>query len=293
MKIAVADLRPNPFRNIDHYPLKLETIAGLMESIKSTTFWDNLLARPAPDGDGFELAYGHHRWQALKKLEVEEIDIPVRDLDNATMAQIMARENMEEWGHNASVEQATVRAIIEAYGRGEIKLPSPNSKGRLNQTRYAPSFKLDVTRTSGAHPYTIPTLCQFLGWKQYKVEAAVGALELIERNIAEPENFAGLSTRQSQAVLRNQARSWRGTAARPEDAAKRVLRGLAAGMRHADGTGAKMMRATRITVRTAGARPMKYSAIISAKAHAKKKQTPNIEVRVGSQRTLRSDVGRS
>jgi hypothetical protein len=233
MKILVSDLRPNPFRNIEHYPLDRQKIETLKASIRSTTFWDNLLVRKATDG--YEIAYGHHRWQALKELKIEEIDIPVRDLDNEMMAKIMARENMEEWAHSAMIEQQTVRSIIEAYGRGEISLPRP--KGNHGQIRYAPTFcprgqNVDVVDIARNHPYTIPTLVEFLGWEEYKVTAALGGLELIESGIAEPEAFEGLSTRQSKAVTDQGKRILReAKEADPKEAARTVVRGLAKGMR--------------------------------------------------------------
>ena len=129
MKIAVRDLLPNPFRHLERYPIDEAKVAALVYSIKDTTFWDNLLARKAPDNAGKkEIAYGHHRLMALKKAGVIEIDIPVRDLDDTTMAKIMAHENMEEWAHSAIIEQETVRAIVEAYGAGRIQLPAIKSK---------------------------------------------------------------------------------------------------------------------------------------------------------------------
>src|SRR5215475_1914233 len=119
MRIAVADLRPNPFRHLERYPIDRDKVDALKRSIKDTTFWDNLLVRKA--NGNFECAYGHHRLVALQELRVDYIDVPVRDLDDTVMAQIMAHENMEEWGHSSAVEQETVRAIIEGYAEGRIK----------------------------------------------------------------------------------------------------------------------------------------------------------------------------
>ena len=75
-----------------------------------TTFWDNLIARRTPDGT-IQIAYGHHRLIALQRLGVEEVDIPVRDLDDATMIKIMANENKTEWSHeDPKIINETVRA---------------------------------------------------------------------------------------------------------------------------------------------------------------------------------------
>jgi len=136
-KIAVTDLKPNPFRNIERYPISREKVDALKRSMKATTFWDNLLARK--NGDGYEIAFGHHRLTALREAKTETIDIPVRKLSDTEMAQIMAHENMEEWGSSATVEQETVRAIVKGYADGKIELPKPTgiTKGSL---RFAPRF---------------------------------------------------------------------------------------------------------------------------------------------------------
>ena len=104
MQIKVKDLKPNPFRHPERYPIRRDKVKALKASIDATSFWDNLVARPSPANGKCEIAYGHHLLEALKKLKIEEIDIPVRDLDDATMLKIMASENMEEWGANATVE---------------------------------------------------------------------------------------------------------------------------------------------------------------------------------------------
>lgn len=226
MKIRVADLCPNPFRDTKHYPIDPAKVTALVRSIKETSFWDNLLARKA-NGHGYELAYGVHRLEALKKAGIKDIDIPVRDLDDTTMMQIMANENMEEWDHSAVNEQETVRAVILGFGQGRIKLPKPAS---LGAARFAPSFATGGIKTD--YPYTMDTLAEFLGWKSYKVQAAINALSLVEQNIAKPEVFEGLSSRQAKAVADETTRIMRETND-PKIAAS-VARGLSAGFRKAD-----------------------------------------------------------
>ena len=45
MKIQMSNLKDNPYRDRAAFPTREKTIAGLMESIEQTDFWDNLLAR--------------------------------------------------------------------------------------------------------------------------------------------------------------------------------------------------------------------------------------------------------
>jgi hypothetical protein len=200
MKIAVTELKPNPFRRMEHYPIVAEKVEALLNSITSTSFWDNLLARSAEDGEGYEIAYGHHRLAALKKAGITEVDIPVRPLSDDDMVRIMAHENMQEWTSNASIEQETVRAVVEGFAAGRLHLPvvSPQAGG----FRQAPSFQLQKgVGSSSSQLYTIETIAEYLNWKPHKVKAALTALELIEQQLATPATFQGLSTKQAATLV--------------------------------------------------------------------------------------------
>jgi len=63
MKVLVKDLLPNPFRT-ERYPFDENKIRQLAANIRSTSFWDNILARPR--NNKYEIAYGHYRLKALR-----------------------------------------------------------------------------------------------------------------------------------------------------------------------------------------------------------------------------------
>lgn len=165
-KVSISQLRPNPFRELDDYPIDREKVDKLKESISETGFWGTIVARKK--GNAYEIAFGHHRQVALVELQQEgvigkseKVDIIVRDLTNEQMIQLMARENLEEWGTNAYIEAQTVESTIRAYGAGEIKLPEVADKARKETIRY-------VDQRSGLHPYTEKAVAQFLGWTRLK-----------------------------------------------------------------------------------------------------------------------------
>ena len=108
MKIKVSQLEPNPFREIDKYPIDRAKVEKLKLSIGETSFWDNILCRHK--GEKFEIAYGHHRLHALQELKIKEVDIPVKNLTNAQMVRIMAEENLE-WLTSPKVIYQTVLAV--------------------------------------------------------------------------------------------------------------------------------------------------------------------------------------
>jgi Cu/Ag efflux protein CusF len=108
MRIPVSKLRANPYRKMKTYPVDKEKVARLKVSITETSFWDNVLARKYPGKPGyFQIAYGHHRLVALQELGVKAVDIPVKDIDDATMVRIMANENLE-WNTSPTVVNQTV-----------------------------------------------------------------------------------------------------------------------------------------------------------------------------------------
>ena len=108
MKVKVKDLKPNPYRNMEKYPVDREKVEALKISIEETDFWDNILARKM--NGSIQIAYGHHRLIALQELRIEEVDIPIRELDDATMIKIMANENMEYWQLNPVIILETIHA---------------------------------------------------------------------------------------------------------------------------------------------------------------------------------------
>ena len=124
MKVRLGDLKPNPFRNYDDYPLNKTTVDLLVQSITKTCFWDNILVRRNktelnPKGE-FQLAYGHHRMTAATQvLGVDHIvDIPVKDLSDDDMLRIQGEENLEIYvskgptnirARNAQIKQVWLR----------------------------------------------------------------------------------------------------------------------------------------------------------------------------------------
>ena len=199
--VVLSKLRPNPFRNMDRYPISRDKIEALKDSFEKTGFWGNIVGR---ERDGHvEIAYGHHRLITLREVQKprSKVDIIIRKLTDEAMLQMMARENMEEWGTSAVIEQETVHAVVQAFADGKIKLGKVAAKTPANHLRYAPSFIAgDVRATSPEHPYNAQTVAEFLGWTEHsgaaqrKVNDALTALEMMERKTAKPSQFKGLRT---------------------------------------------------------------------------------------------------
>lgn len=178
MKVKVRNINPNPYRNIDHYPLNKEKIMALTNSIEKTGFWDNLVGREI-NGE-IQIAYGHHRVEALRLAEGFgydfEFDLPIKDIDDGTMIQIMANENMQEWGHSIGVVDETVKVAKEYLELAFSEKRKSESKGRED-------YKNKINA---------PELAEFLGWSLAKVHNSLKRLNLINEGSVEREAVEAL-----------------------------------------------------------------------------------------------------
>jgi ParB-like chromosome segregation protein Spo0J len=205
MKVKLKNVLPNPFRDMDNYPIHPQKIELLKKSIESTEFWENVVARDAGNGK-IELAYGHHRLTALREIygPNTEFNWIVRDLDDEEMLKIMADENAQEWGHVSDVERETVRAVVKAYSEDKIGLNKPPADTPKSKTRFAPSFCYGVPSTDAVErPYTIDTILSFLnGTMSHRtVQYTLQALCLIEQGHLKEKQVTGLSTNEMRTVV--------------------------------------------------------------------------------------------
>ena len=221
MKFKLKDVHANPFRDMDRYPIHPQKILELKDSVETTGFWENVVARKV--GKKIELAYGHHRVAALRALygENQEFDWIVRDLDDEMMLKIMAKENLEEWGHDSGTERETVRAVVQAYADNRITLAKPDAKTSSNQMRYAPSFCFGINKLSAcagespsdtrSHPYTAHTIVSFLGsnggMNEDKIKRILQMLCLIEDGHIKESQLKGLSYQATRTIVEETERA--------------------------------------------------------------------------------------
>ena len=126
MKVKIKDLQPNPYRDMANYPINQDKLQTLKKSIEQTGFWDNILARQV--NGVIQIAYGHHRLQALKEVYSPEylVEVPIKDLSDELMLKIMANENMEEWQSSVAVIDETVRAVRKFLKKPDGSTPQSN-----------------------------------------------------------------------------------------------------------------------------------------------------------------------
>lgn len=211
MKVSLSQLQPNPFRDIENYPLDPKKITKLRESIRDTGFWMNIEVRK--NGAGYQIAYGHHRVEAARQELGKRASIYaiLSKLDDQQMLQKMSRENMEEWGISAFASDLTcVGSTVRAFAAGVIKLETPGKSVKDSRARIAPSFR------TGGDPedlrdlrYTATTIAQFLGWG-YKdndsgtarVRDCLQVLEQVEAGNCKLSDFFDMNWHRAGALIK-------------------------------------------------------------------------------------------
>jgi ParB/RepB/Spo0J family partition protein len=112
----------NPYRDLIHNPVREEQVEQLAASVRSTGYWHNTMVRPHPTRPGrYQLAYGHARLEAARRMGLTSATFTVRDLSDERMIHVMADENITQFGKDrfATCKEATVaatwlmRAVIE------------------------------------------------------------------------------------------------------------------------------------------------------------------------------------
>jgi ParB-like chromosome segregation protein Spo0J len=129
MKIKLKNIKKNPYRDLNKYPIDQEKVKKLEKSIEDTDFWDNLLARNI--NDNIELAYGHHRLEALKNIHGNDfvIDVTVKNINDETMFKIMVNENDSWYDSVSNIDEAAEQAIkflSIKYNKKEEKVTAEN-----------------------------------------------------------------------------------------------------------------------------------------------------------------------
>jgi len=187
MKVQIKDLYPNPYRDMDNYPINRDKVETLKASIKQTGFWDNIVARNM-DGK-IQIAYGHHRLTALREALAwdTEVDIPVKDLPDSVMIQIMANENMEEYRTGPAIIDETVR-VAKKYLEEHPEEAEP----------YYTQKKM----------VSIDAISRFLNWPSTRVQFSLERLNLEKSGMVNRQAINKLPTERSARDFVKAAQKW-------------------------------------------------------------------------------------
>lgn len=196
MRVQLRHVFPNPYRDMKNYPINREKVEQLKKSIEQSGFWDNILARKN-DSESVQIAYGHHRLTALKEIFPDdyEIDIPVKELDDALMIKIMANENMEEWKAGPAIIDETVKVAKEFL---EKNIELAKAYGNVN-LKYGEFPKLEDGKNIppsnfGKVDVGVSIISRFLGWDEFRVKLSLKRLVVINEGHIDRDIIAQLPT---------------------------------------------------------------------------------------------------
>jgi ParB family chromosome partitioning protein len=117
-EIDIARIRPNP--NQPRVQFDEEAIADLAKSIAERGVLQPILLRP--DGDGFQIIAGERRWRAAQRAQLHRIPAIVREIDDATTAELALIENVQREDLNAIEEGEAYRQLIQLHGHTQDEL---------------------------------------------------------------------------------------------------------------------------------------------------------------------------
>jgi ParB family transcriptional regulator, chromosome partitioning protein len=113
-EIEIARIRPNP--NQPRIQFSDQSIDELADSIAERGVLQPILLRPHGDGEGFEIIAGERRWRAAQRARLHTIPAIVREIDEATTAELALIENIQREDLNAIEEAEGYKQLIDRHG---------------------------------------------------------------------------------------------------------------------------------------------------------------------------------
>jgi len=127
--VSLSSIEPNPFRDLKTHPYDKRKLEALERSIEHVGLWEGLIGRPV--GQGYQLAFGHHRLEAARKSKLTTVPLIIRDLTDEEMIGFMGRENMEDFNSDFLVMLASWEAAQKFLISTVIKTAQPLETARL------------------------------------------------------------------------------------------------------------------------------------------------------------------
>ena len=111
-EVEIARIRPNPNQPRQHFTE--ESLAELADSIAQRGVLQPILLRP--DGEDYQIIAGERRWRAAQRARLHTIPAIVREIDDATTAELALIENVQREDLNAIEEAEGYRQLIQRHG---------------------------------------------------------------------------------------------------------------------------------------------------------------------------------
>ncbi|GAB6107504.1 ParB/RepB/Spo0J family partition protein [Fusibacter bizertensis] len=129
--------KDQPRKNFDH-----EKIVSLSESIAEHGLMQPIVLKKK--GALYEIIAGERRWRACKHLGLKKIPSIIKDVDDATIAQLALIENLQREDLNAIEEAMAYSRLIDEYQITQEKMSKIAGKSRVYITNTMRLLKLDT-----------------------------------------------------------------------------------------------------------------------------------------------------
>ncbi len=124
--VEIALIRPNP--NQPRQSFDEAALDELAQSIADKGVLQPILIRPADEG--FEIIAGERRWRAAQKAQLHRIPALIRELDDATTAEVALIENIQRADLNAIEEADAYKQLILKYSHSQDEVGRLVGKSR-------------------------------------------------------------------------------------------------------------------------------------------------------------------
>jgi ParB family chromosome partitioning protein len=205
MRLPVERLRPNPLQPRKDF--EAEALESLADSIRQKGVIQPLIVRPV--GEDYEIVAGERRWRAAQLAQQHDVPVVVRDLDDTEVLEVAIIENIQREDLNAIEEAMGLRQLMDRFGHTQEKIAEALSKSRSHIANLLRLLSL---------PGSVQSMVRDGKLTAGHARALVGAenAEQLALTIAQ----RGLSVREVEKLVRQEARSTKSTKTTPRKAEK-------------------------------------------------------------------------
>ncbi|MFO1069579.1 MAG: ParB/RepB/Spo0J family partition protein [Geminicoccaceae bacterium] len=184
-------------------------LEALAASIRDKGLLQPLLVRPLPDpAAGFEIVAGERRWRAAQRAGLHEVPVVVRALADAETLELALIENLQRADLTPFEEGEAFRRLIDEFGHRQEDLARALGRSRSHVAN---------TMRLLALPPAIRGMVEDGTLSAGHARALLGARDA--ERLAIQVMAKGLNVRQTEALVRREARTPRGVRPDPDIAA--------------------------------------------------------------------------
>ena len=209
MYVPISSLKDNPFQTRG---IIEENVKAIMASIQRTSagFWDNVMLCPVdrvvPEVDGmdkeaqlkvtskleFYIVYGHQRVEALRRLDIEAINVPVKALTDKELLQIVCDENLETYGGTILTNVGSVEQVFNKIKDELAEVSSWSDYQKAGFEMLTTKKQYDNCMAQGIGYKIIGSVLD--GWPVNTIRAALTAVKAIDDGFFVKEDIQDFSS---------------------------------------------------------------------------------------------------